>query len=155
MDIKVGSPYLWKSDIYGDTAVHVESVYNGVAMVTVDGGAASRQVREHPELAEAWPVITERLHKRPSKPRKTDALRKAFETMPETVKNTIREVPGVGKVALIEQTPRGSLVKPVTPPTGERRPKRLSLAQAQVQARKMADRNPTHFKWSASTEIEF
>ncbi len=152
MTIKVGSPYLWKSDIYGDTAVHVESVYNGVAMVTVDGGPSARQVREHPELIDTWPVITERLVKRPSKPRKTNV---GHVEIPAEVTNTIREVPGVGKVALIEQTPRGSLVKLVTPPMGERRPKRLSLAQALVQARKMADRNPTHFKWSASTEIEF
>ncbi len=149
MTIKVGSPYLWKSGIYGDTAVHVESVYNGVAMVTVDGGAASRQVREHPELAEAWPVITERLVKRPSKARKAAGSFGMVPGLPPErvlaekagiVKNTIREVPGVGKVAIITDD------RPTT--TAQRAKRRLGLAAALNVAREMADRNPTHFKWA-------
>lgn len=98
IEIKVGSPYLWKSAMYGDIAVHVESIYHGIAKVTVDGGVSARQVIDYPELDGGWFVIPERLHNRPSKPRKTGVGR---VEIPAEVTNTIREVPGVGKVAII------------------------------------------------------
>lgn len=105
-DIKIGAPLVFKSGIYGDTAVHVTSIYQDVIHFTIDGGEASRQVRDFPELSDGtYFAIASRLEKRLSKARKTAALKKAFETMPETIKNTIREVPGVGKVALVETGP--------------------------------------------------
>lgn len=146
-DIKVGAPYLFNSTVYGRTAVHVTSIYEGLIHFSIDGGEASRQVRDFPELSDGMHyAIPERIEKRSS------------------VKNTIREVPGVGKVAVVTFTPpeknnpteiiqhiktpavralaeKAGLVKPaeVLELPKERRPKRLSLTQALVQARKMAD----------------
>lgn len=173
MDIKVGSPYLWKSGIYGDVAVHVESIYNGLPKVTVDGGEASRQVREHPELADGWFVIASRLVKRPSKARKApervlaekagiapadqripvyviDESKPLGERMTKhtaVVENTIREVPGIGKVAVITMDPPKTTV--------QRNKRRLSF----LQALDAADDLRGKFNWaqpgSASTEITF
>lgn len=145
--ITVGKPYLFKSGIYGDTAVHVTAIHEDVIHFTIDGGKASRQVREFPELSDStYFALSERIVRRSS------------------VKNTIREVPGIGKVAVVTftlpeknnpeeiiqhiKTPavrtlaeKAGLVKPAEALElpKERRPKRLSLAQAHVQARKMAD----------------
>lgn len=166
-DIKIGSPYLFNSTVYGRTAVHVTAIYNGLVHFSIDGGEASRQVRDFPELFDGkYFAIPERIEKRSS------------------VKNTIREVPGVGKVAVVTFTPptppklsrlpsaeqvrnlsaqeAADLAAKMNAPLvksaealelpKERRPKRLSLAQAHVQARKMADRNPTFFKWAVNTD---
>jgi hypothetical protein len=158
-EIKVGAPYLWQSSIYGAVAVHVASLHNGVAMVTVDGGEAAKQVIAHPELIDGWPVLADRLHKRPAKARKAAPGK---VEVPAEVINTIREVPGVGKVALVETGPiagtrvstphTDAIIRAAT--TAQRNKRRMSLAQALTEARKMADRNPTHFKW-ASQEITF
>lgn len=104
-DIKIGSPYLFKSGIYGDTAVHVTAIYNGIVHFSIDGGEASRQVRDFPELSDGtYFAIPERIEKRSG------------------VKNTIREVPGIGRVAVVTTDPP------------KRRQRRLSLTQALKEA---------------------
>lgn len=109
--LTVGKPYIWKSLAYGDTAVHIVrfSPNEKVAVISIDGGEASRQAQHNPELSDGIyfvSVESGRLVKRES--------RKA----PKAVTNTIREVAGVGKVAVV-----------AAPPVA-RRPKRLSLKQA-------------------------
>lgn len=98
MDIKIGSPYIFRSSIYGDTAVHVTAIHQDVVHFTIDGGEASRQVRDFPELADGtYFTVAKRLFKKPAR-----------------VKNTIREVPGVGKVAIIttdQVLPTGGILK--------------------------------------------
>ena len=89
--ITVGKPYLFKSGIYGDTAVHVTAIHGDVIHFTIDGGEASRQVRDFPELSDGkYFAVSERIVKRPSK-----------RSLATEVKNIIRDVQGVGKVAVI------------------------------------------------------
>lgn len=131
-ELSVGKPALWKSTIYGDVAVHVKSVHHGIALVTVDGGEAARQVIDYPELADGWFVIPERLHKRAGKPSKA------------VVKNTIRDVPGVGKVAIVTDD------RPKT--TAQRSKRRMSLTQALSYARNMADAYPNQYNWPVADD---
>lgn len=102
-DIKIGSPYLFRSGIYGDTAVHVTAIYNGIVHFSIDGGEASRQVRDFPELSDGmYYAIPQRIQKRETKPRKAAVGR---VEIPAEVTNTIRDVPGVGKVAIVSMDP--------------------------------------------------
>lgn len=129
-DITIGQPLVFKSSIYGDTAVHVTAVYHDVVHFTIDGGEASRQVRDFPELSDGtYFAISSRLEKRPSK-----------------TKNTIREVSGVGKVAIITDD------RPKT--TAQRNKRRLSLVQALTAAREMVNSTPASFNWAESMESE-
>lgn len=127
IDLSDGMPALWKSDIYGDVAVHVASMYNGVIQVTVDGGESARQVIDHPELLDGWFVVPERLHKRASKRRTTKrhnpmnpggvSVIDILESVKDTaeVTNSIRDVPGVGKVAFVSaDEPKAPLDSPLT-----------------------------------------
>lgn len=73
----IGKPYLWKTLRYGDVAVHVAGISpNGmVAMVTIDGGEASKQAQHFPELSDGvGHAVIEMLHKRPAAPRKPRAV---------------------------------------------------------------------------------
>lgn len=65
--ITVGKPYLFKSGIYGDTAIHVTAIHRDVIHFTIDGGEASRQVREFPELSDGtYFALSARIERRPS-----------------------------------------------------------------------------------------
>lgn len=161
LEIKEGKPYLWKSNIYGNVAVHIESVNdtNGVVKVTVDGGTSARQVIDHPELAEGWFVLPARLHKRVSVTRKTGVGK---VEIPAEITNTIREVPGVGKVAVITNDPpkltrlpsaeqvrnlsakeAATLAAAMNEPLkNTRKPRRLSLNSALKEAMSMRDNRP-------------
>ncbi len=112
-DIKIGAPLIFNSGIYGRTAVHVTAVYNEVIHFSIDGGEASRQVRDFPELSDGmYFAIASRMEKRPSlKPARPG--KNPVQVLAEQagiIKNTIREVPGVGKVAIITDDP----LKPAT-----------------------------------------
>ncbi len=174
--IKIGSPYIFNSGIYGKTAVHVTAIYNGIVHFSIDGGEAAKQVREFPELSDGtYFAIPERIERRAKQATPTQVAKAAETAMnaprnyrgrtgeirrqaeigktPERVLaekagivNTIREVPGVGKVAIITDD------RPKT--TAQRNKRRLSLTAALNLARTMADRNPTHFKWEKNTEVE-
>lgn len=121
IDLSDGMPALWKSDIYGDVAVHVASMYNGVIQVTIDGGESARQVIDHPELLDGWFVVPERLHKRASRRRTTTdravpaSVLKAHVDGAAELRNSIRDVPGVGKVAFVSaDEPKAPLDSPLT-----------------------------------------
>lgn len=159
-DIKVGAPYLFKSSIYGDTAVHVTAIYNGIVHFTIDGGEVSRQVRDFPELSDGtYFAIPERIEKRAARLKRTrmaEMMRQAKQSPQfieaakgtvDEVQNTIREVPGVGKVAVVTSTPPAlpspeqlrALAAKVHAPLGtttppKRRQRRLSLTQALKEA---------------------
>lgn len=106
--ITVGKPYTFKSGIYGDTAVHVTAIHEDVIHFSIDGGEASRQVREFPELEDGtFYALSQRIEKRPTRARKPKAesrIASATYIPPADVKNTIRNVPGVGKVAVVTTT---------------------------------------------------
>jgi hypothetical protein len=82
----VGKPYLWKSTIYGDTAVHIMGFnpHENVAIISIDGGEASKQAQRFPALADGKYFV---------------ALNsgRLVKHAPQ-VKNTIREVPGMMKL---------------------------------------------------------
>lgn len=177
-EIKIGQPLIFKSAIYGDMAVHVAAIYNEVVHLTIDGGEAAKQVRNFPELSDGkYFALAGRLEKRSSKrlgrttmnsPRKVTETGRTLESFPPAIKNTVRTVPGVGKVALIEAGPIAGTRFVNTPPELQRhiekaaaakpsapeRKRRMSLNAALNRAREMADRNPTRFKWAKPGEVE-
>lgn len=74
--LEVGKPYLWKSKVYGDTAVHFTGLSpNGlVANFTIDGGEASKQAQNFPELSDGvYFALIGQLVKRPARVRKPKA----------------------------------------------------------------------------------
>lgn len=89
--LTVGKPYLWKSEVYGDTAVHITgfSPNEQVAIISIDGGEASKQAQHHAELSDGIYFVSI----------ESGRLGKRAGTR---VKNTIREVPSVGKVVIVE-----------------------------------------------------
>lgn len=71
-EVEVGKPYLWKSGIYGDIAVHVVgfSPNNKVVKLSIDGGEDSAPSRNHLALKDGIGYcVVERgeLHKRPAR----------------------------------------------------------------------------------------
>lgn len=78
MEILAGKPYLWKSAVYGEIAVHVKgfSPNGAVAILTIDGGEASTPAQRFPEWSDgiAYAALEHgELVKRPSRrtPKKT------------------------------------------------------------------------------------
>ncbi len=99
LKLEIGQPYILRSLRYGDTAVHLKGYSpNGkVAILSIDGGAASRQAQNFPELADGITHASiERLIKRPRRPSRR-------KETPTEIVNNIREVSGVGKVAVITE----------------------------------------------------
>ncbi len=95
-DIKIGAPLIFKSSIYGDTAVHITAVYNEVVHFSIDGGESSRQARDFPDLSDGtYFSLAGRLEKR--------SRRATAKNLQPAVKNTIKDVPSVGKVAIITE----------------------------------------------------
>lgn len=87
----IGKPMLWKTQNYGTVAVHIAGINpNGrVAQLTIDGGEASTPAQRYPELADGIGYsILGNLSKRPRK-----------------VRNTVRDVAGIGKVAVVTTDP--------------------------------------------------
>jgi hypothetical protein len=125
LEIKEGKPYLWKSDIYGNVAVHIASVNDatGIIRITVDGGESARVVIDHPELKDGHFVVARRLHKRPARSKK------------ETVDAKMERVNNA--VVTTESAPR---------------PRRLAQHIALKTARAMADHNPERFNWPTTMD---
>lgn len=72
----VGKPYLWKSNVYGDVAVHITgfSPNENIALISIDGGEASTQAQRFPELSDGKYFVvlnSNRLVKRPTRSRTT------------------------------------------------------------------------------------
>jgi len=152
-DIKIGAPLVFKSSIYGDTAVHVTSIYNEVIHFSIDGGEASRQVRDFPELSDGmYFAIAARLWKRPTKARKTAGSFGMVPGRPE-VKNTIREVPGVGKVAIITDD-RPKMIHPVAEGYAAEKAKRKSRRLSFLKALDAADDMRSEFNWAQPGKVE-
>lgn len=71
MEILAGKPYVWKSTVYGDIAVHVTgfSPNGAVAILSIDGGEASTPAQRFPEWADGIAYASlhyNELHKRPA-----------------------------------------------------------------------------------------
>lgn len=101
LEIKEGKPYLWRTLNYGDIAVHLVSVNetNGVLKISIDGGADTSPAQRYPELADGETFTL---------------ANKLFRREPR-VRNTVRNVPGVGKVAVVTtDKPRIALDAPYT-----------------------------------------
>jgi hypothetical protein len=93
-EIKAGSPYNWISLNYGTIAVHVDSIYNGIATITIDGGEAATPAQRFPELSDGRfhvVIASGKLHKRPAR----RAPKKAV---------TVADVPGVKGAARVAVT---------------------------------------------------
>lgn len=87
LEIKEGKPYLWRTLNYGDIAVHLVSVNetNGVLKISIDGGADASPAQRYPELADGETFTL---------------ANKLFRREPR-VRNIVRDVPGIGKVAVV------------------------------------------------------
>lgn len=113
MEILKGKPYLWKSDVYGNIAVHVETFSpNGkVAVITIDGGEAATPAQRFPELSDGrYFTVLSDLHKRPS----TRAPRKA--PAGKNILPTAEQVRNLSSKEAVELT--ASLNKPARKPRG-------------------------------------
>lgn len=85
----VGRPFIWRTVNYGDIAVHVEkfSPNGAVAVLRIVGGEDSTPAHRYPELSDGWGfAVAGQLFKRQRGTR---------------VNNTVRDVPGVGAVAVV------------------------------------------------------
>jgi hypothetical protein len=66
----VGKPFTWRTQAYGDVAVHVKlfSPNGGVALVSIDGGEAATPCQRFPELSDGTGFAVEgQLFKRVSR----------------------------------------------------------------------------------------
>lgn len=137
LEYTVGAPYLWKHAVYGNTAVHIVGIYNGIATISIDGGLDSTQCRTFPELAidGTWftPLHFGELHKRPERTKRA------------TVTNTVRKVPGVGDVAFVAPTATEK-------PQSSRRTLRVNLRTALAEARRFADNAANGIDWPAAMD---
>lgn len=82
-EIIAGKPYNWVSLNYGTVAVHVESIYNDIATVTIDGGEAATPAQRFPELSDGrYHVVISsgKLHKRPARRKAMAAAQVAAES---------------------------------------------------------------------------
>lgn len=162
--LEEGKPYLWKTSAYGTVAVHFTGFSpNGqVANITIDGGEASKQAQQFPEMSDGiYFAMPGQLAKRPAtvrKPRgRAGEIRRQAEIGKTPVENVIRNVPGIGKVAFVSAerhnplNPGGTSVTEIT----TKKTRRLSLNAAVKEARVMVDRNSTHFKWANNEEETF
>lgn len=89
----VGRPFIWRTANYGDIAVHVEKFnWNGaVAVVRIVGGEDSTPAQRYPELSDGWGfAVAGQLFKRQRGTR---------------VNNAVRDVAGIGKVAVVTTDP--------------------------------------------------
>lgn len=153
-EIVVGQPLIFKSSIYGDTAVHVTSIYNEVVHFSIDGGEASRQVREFSELSDGmYFALASRLEKRTKQasPRRVKVAAEKAMTAPRKACTRCGDA-HCTENAKCTAHPAGHGIATHTTKS-EPRKRRMSLSAALVRAREMADRNPTHFKW-ANNEVE-
>jgi len=86
----IGKPMTWRTDMYGDIAVHVAKLSPNelVANLTIDGGPDATPCQRFPELADGIGFATRgQLVQRSTRPRRTRATELPTLPTPEQVHN--------------------------------------------------------------------